>query len=84
MYLEVKVNLLNPMSMIYVFKTSVNTKKDVRQLKPLLNKLLLQAEWNFDLQDCDRILRIDSQKENSEAAIKVLKGKGFDCEELPD
>ncbi len=69
---------------IYVFKTSVKTKKDVRQLKSLLNELLKQAKWNFDLEDCDKILRIDSQTEISQPVIKLLQNIGFDCEELPD
>jgi len=70
--------------MIYVFKTSVKLKKEVRELKPYLNKLLQQAKWNFDLEDCDKILRIDSETEIVEAVINLLQGKSFDCEELSD
>lgn len=70
--------------MIYVFKTSVKTKKDIQKLKSLLNELLQQAKWNFDLEDCDKILRIDSAIEKSEALIKVLNDNGFACEELTD
>lgn len=70
--------------MIYVFKTSVKTKKLVQKLKPFLNNSLQQSKWNFDLEDCDKILRIDSPTEISEAVIKFLHDKGFDCEELTD
>jgi len=70
--------------MIYVFKTSVKTKKDIQKLKPFLNELLLHAKWNFDLEDCDKILRIDSLTENPEALIKLLNDIGFACEELTD
>ena len=70
--------------MIYVFKTSVNTKKDSLKLKPLLNKALSLAKWNFDLEDCDKILRIDSPVCIVLAVIKLLHNNGFDCEELPD
>jgi hypothetical protein len=72
------------MIMIYVFKTSVKTKKAVIQLSPLLNKLLSESIWSFDLQDCDRILRINCQPEIKQEVIKLLQDNGFDCEELPD
>lgn len=70
--------------MIYVFKTSVKTKRLVQQLKPFLNNSLQTSKWNFDLEDCDKILRVDSPAEISETVSRLLHGKGFDCEELTD
>jgi hypothetical protein len=70
--------------MIYVFITSVKTKQEVGQLKPYLNDLLKQAKWNFDLEDCDKILRIDIETEITQSIINLLKDKGFYCEELVD
>lgn len=68
--------------MIYVFKTSVKNKRHIRQLSPLLNNLLRQSKWNFDLADCDKILRIDSE-ENIVSKIKgLLNIHRFYCEEL--
>ena len=46
--------------MIFVFKTSVKTKMQVQQLQPHIDTIVPIAAWNFDLQDCDKILRIDS------------------------
>ncbi|MDX2281000.1 MAG: hypothetical protein NW218_15540 [Saprospiraceae bacterium] len=74
----------NDYVMIYVFKTSVKTKKAVKQLTPKLNDLLPSSHWNFDLEDCDHILRIASKIEISEKAIKLLQDNGFDCVELTD
>lgn len=72
--------------MIYVFKTSVtNTKeKEIEILKPHLDTHLESAKWNFDLDDCDNILRIDSANEIAETTIKLLKNKGYNCVELQD
>ncbi len=68
--------------MIYVFKTSVLVENDVQSLKPHLDELP-QTQWNFDLEDCDKILRIDSSTEISEAIIvNILHVNGFDCEVL--
>ncbi len=72
------------MNMIYVFKTTVKTKKAVKQITPKLNDLLPTSKWNFDLEDCDNILRIDSKIEISELVIQLLQDNGFDCIELDD
>ena len=65
--------------MIYVFKTSVNTKLKLESAINLLNELLAQAKWNFDLEDCDNILRIDSETDIVEI---ILNNVVFDCIEL--
>lgn len=69
--------------MIYIFKTSVLTENDIQSLKPHLDKLP-RTRWNFDLEDCDKILRIESLLDVSEKIIiKVLQEGGFACEVLP-
>jgi len=68
--------------MIYVFKTTVNTEHEVAQLKPYIDKIIPNSKWNFDLEDCDNILRIEST-ENIINSIKLLfKIYDFGCEEL--
>lgn len=68
--------------MIYVFKTTVKTKKAVMSLKSRLDTLLADAKWNFDLTDCDHILRIDSHTILTTKVIELLKQQNFDCIEL--
>ena len=68
--------------MIYVFKTSVKTKKQVKKIKPHLDKILPKAKWNFDLDDCDKILRIDSEKNIVCKITDLLNIHRFYCEEL--
>jgi len=68
--------------MVYVFKTSVKRKKSVRRISSVLDELLPGAKWNFDLEDCDRILRVESKTDMTAAVIKALNGLGFDCQEL--
>ena len=65
--------------MIYVFKTSVDSKSKLEFATALLSELLPHALWNFDLEDCDNILRVDSEIEVSE---KILQNDIFDCIEL--
>lgn len=68
--------------MIYVFKTSVKTKLQVKNLKPHLNKILPNEKWNFDLEDCDKILRIDCQDNIVLKITDLLRAHKFHCEEL--
>src|SRR5690606_5260149 len=70
-------------SMVLVFKTSVSANEEVKQLRPLLNKLIRQnGNWNFDLEDCDNILRVETQLLKAENISTTLHNQGFYCEEL--
>lgn len=68
--------------MIFVFKTSVKTKMQIKKLKPHINKMLPNAKWNFDLKDCDNILRIDSEENIAFEITGLLNVHNFHCEEL--
>jgi len=68
--------------MIYVFKTSVKTKIQAKKLKPRIDKILPKSKWNFDLADCDKVLRIESEENIILPITSLLKNHNFDCEEL--
>jgi len=68
--------------MIYVFKTSVKSKMLAKKLKPHIEKILPEAKWNFDLDDCDKVLRIDSNENIILPIINLLKNHNIDCKEL--
>jgi len=68
--------------MIYVFKTSVSTRKNAEKLRPYLDKLLKNAKWNFDLDDCDKILRVDTTENITTTLPSLLHGLDFICQEL--
>ena len=71
------------MKPVFVFKTSVATRAEIVKLKPKLDNLILQGErWNFDLEDCDNILRVESLTCNAEQVKEALQIAGYDCEEL--
>ncbi|RNL86272.1 hypothetical protein ED312_11570 [Sinomicrobium pectinilyticum] len=68
--------------MIFVFKTSVKNKIQEKKLKSQIDKVLPKAKWNFDLEDCDNILRIESEENIVAKITTLLKTHNFDCEEL--
>ncbi|WP_125722624.1 hypothetical protein [Flavobacterium ustbae] len=65
--------------MIYVFKTSVDNQSKFESASALLNQLLPESQWNFDLEDCDNILRVDSELD---VAAILQNNTIFECIEL--
>ena len=68
--------------MIYVFKTSVKTKTQAKKLKLHIDKILPNANWNFDLKDIDNILRVDSEENIVLKMTALLNSHKFYCKEL--
>lgn len=68
--------------MIMVFKTTVDSKTKIEQIKPHLDQISSIQQWNFDLWDCDKILRIDGADDISPIIIDTLNMHGFHCIEL--
>ena len=69
--------------MVYVFKTNIETVNQVMDLKLQLDTFLTRAKWNFDLEDCDHIFRVEHSAESVQSIICFIKSHGFNCEELP-
>lgn len=69
--------------MIEIFKTNVQNKTQAKQISTLLKTAFSDASINFDLKDCDKILRVDGISEvHSPAIIADLNKLGFMCEIL--
>lgn len=69
--------------MVSVFKTNVQCPAKAVYI---VNGLLSQYpdfRINFDLDDCDRILRIEGAEVQINRIISSLKNLGYFCEELP-
>ena len=71
------------MQTVLVFKTSVEKKNEVSQLSPFLNRLINPSgRWNFDLEDCDNILRVETPVVAPGHVINTRRERGYLCEEL--
>ncbi len=68
--------------MVEVFKTNVNNNKVAKSILSLLKREFPNYKINFDLEDCDKILRIEGEKISNESIISHLYGLGFVCLEL--
>ena len=67
---------------IYVFKTSVKTKKQVKTIATHLDDVKQIAKWNFDLKDCDKILRVEAKNIDSGTICDLLQSLDYHCVEL--
>lgn len=67
---------------VLVFKTSVSKRTQVDKVSLLLEGMPAIARWNFDLEDCDNILRIVTDRLSGRQVESVLQTAGFDCKEL--
>ena len=67
---------------ILVFKTNVTSKRKVSKVSPLLTSFPTIQQWNFDLDDCDKVLRIVATELNPGSVELLLHNAGFNCQEL--
>lgn len=72
--------------MVEVFKTSVQSVEEETLLLDKLQKEFSYYKINFDLEDCDNILRIESIDNiiDPNPIIKLVRYYGFDIEVLED
>ncbi|CAL1519512.1 hypothetical protein MMC2321_03261 [Chitinophaga sp. MM2321] len=68
--------------MVEVFKTNVQQKKQANMLLTTISAHLPLFKVNFDLEDCDRILRVEGINISPEIIINLLREKGYQCEVL--
>lgn len=65
--------------MIEVFKTNVKEVHDATNIVQLLLQYFPGSRINFDLQDCDKILRVEGKNFSTDKIMLLLKEKGFHC-----
>jgi hypothetical protein len=67
---------------ILIFTTSVEKPEQVSEVKPLLTAVPAIKGWNFDLEDCDNILRVEAYNISPRYIESLLQTAGFNCREL--
>lgn len=67
---------------ILIFATSVGSKEEVSRVQPLLSSVEGIRKWTFDLEDCDKILRVVSKNIPARFIEELLQKAGFVCDEL--
>ena len=68
--------------MVEIFKTDVQKEHQANLLLSLLSQSYPAFSINFDLDDCDKILRVEGNDIMPNKIIQLLKSKGHECEVL--
>ena len=66
--------------MVEVFKTNVAKEKQAAMLADMLLRLFRPVRINFDLEDCDKILRVEGKDIPAEEIMETLKRNGYQCQ----
>ena len=69
---------------VLIFKTNVRSKKHINIIATELQQFSDINKWNFDLQDKDKILRIEAADLSPAIIESALQKAGYFCEELGD
>jgi len=65
--------------MVEVFKTNVEQQQDAAMLLSVLSQGFPLHKINFDLDDCDNILRVEGANIMPDRIIGVLISNGYQC-----
>ena len=68
--------------MVEVFKTNVQKKTQSKMLLCVLSETFPSLKINFDLSDCDKVLRVEGESMEALPIITIVKKHGFNCEIL--
>ncbi len=68
--------------MVEIFKTNVLHHELAEQLTSTLRGQFAFPKISFDLEDCDKILRVEGKQICMEAIIEILSAHGLECEVL--
>jgi hypothetical protein len=68
--------------MVEVFKTNVQRKTQSKMLLGILSEAFPSFKINFDLSDCDKVLRVEGDNMETSRIMIVVKEYGFNCEVL--
>jgi hypothetical protein len=65
--------------MVEVFKTDVEKEYEAEGILKKLSEHYPECRINFDLDDCDNILRVEGRKLNPQTIISCLNNLSYKC-----
>ena len=68
--------------MVEAFKTNVQKKTQSKMLLSVLSEAFPSVQMNFDLSDCDKVLRAEGDHIEALGIMIRVKENGFRCEIL--
>jgi hypothetical protein len=68
--------------MVEIFKTNVQKKTQSKMLLYVLSEAFPSFKINFDLSDCDKVLRVEGDNMEASSIMVLVKEHGFQCDLL--
>jgi hypothetical protein len=68
----------------YIFKTNIQTETERQQVAAVLDPHEHIQHWNVDMDDCDKVLRIQTAHLSQPEIVTLIAPSGVVIEELPD
>ena len=64
---------------VEVFRTNVTRKRQAKRLLNILSRQFPLLHINFDLEDCDNILRVEGENICKEKITGLVAESGYEC-----
>ena len=68
---------------VEIFKTDLTDRNSVGQVLLYLKRIAPECSFNFDLEDCDRILRVEGSSVDIVSIQSAMHKLGYGCEYIP-
>lgn len=69
---------------VLVFKTNIEETTSLDKIKSVFNNMWQIREWSVDLEDEDKVLRIESVHLSGEKVKGLISDLGIHCDDLLD
>ena len=70
--------------LVEIFKTNIQKKEEAVLILEKLNRCFPGCVINFDLEDCDKVLRIEGHQFSPGEIIEILSENNYQCEILKE
>lgn len=67
---------------VLILKSNIKTKKDVEKVNQVFSQIKHIRRWTVDLDDWERVLKVESQILTCENISVILQKFGYQCSEL--
>jgi hypothetical protein len=68
--------------MVEVFRTNVRKVREARRIVQKLSEAFPEHRINFDLSDCDKVLRIQGKSVQESSIIHMVTSLNYSCERM--
>lgn len=69
-------------SQIIILRSNVDTAADVTRLGLMMDRHTSINRWTVDLEDVDRVIRIEATGISPAEIIRLIRSLGYQCDEL--